>query len=119
MKKLSYFLLSVITIGFIVSLAIFVGRGNKSESTILMDAALQDCSTFPTDSEITQNGKININTASAETLKLLNGIGDVLAERIVVYRENNGPFTDVNQLLEIKGIGEVKLSKIKEYIALN
>lgn len=56
---------------------------------------------------------LNINTATAEELAALPGIGQALAARIVAYREENGPFTSVNQLLLVEGIGEKKLSAIK------
>ncbi len=55
---------------------------------------------------------LNINTASAEALLTLPGIGPKLAELILKDREANGPFQDANALLRIKGIGEKKLEKI-------
>ena len=50
-------------------------------------------------------GLIDLNTAGAEELKTLSGIGDVLAERIVAYREENGPFRRVEELTKVNGIG--------------
>jgi len=55
---------------------------------------------------------LDINTASAEALLTLPGIGPKLAELILKDREANGPFQDANALLRIKGIGEKKLEKI-------
>lgn len=52
---------------------------------------------------------VNINTADAETLAQLKGIGAKKAEAIVAWREINGNFQSVEQLLEIKGIGEATL----------
>jgi competence protein ComEA len=49
--------------------------------------------------------KINVNRASAEVLTALPGIGPVLAQRIVDFREANGPFSGLNDLLEVTGIG--------------
>ena len=69
-------------------------------------------------SQITAEGKININTASESTLTLLTGIGDVLAERIIAYRELNGPFNNVESLLDVKGIGPAKLKAIIDFIAV-
>lgn len=57
-------------------------------------------------------GLININTASAEELESLPGIGPVLAKRIVDYRSANGPFSTVDGLVRVSGIGEAKLAKI-------
>jgi competence protein ComEA len=63
-------------------------------------------------------GTININTASAAELDALPGIGPVLAERIVVYRQAEGPFTDPAQLMKVKGIGEATYARIKTQITL-
>ena len=51
------------------------------------------------------DGLIDLNAAGAEELKTLSGIGDVLAERIVAYREENGPFRRVDELTKVNGIG--------------
>jgi len=51
------------------------------------------------------DGKININTATAEELTQLKGVGEKIAESIVQYREENGPFKNVADLELIKGIG--------------
>ena len=59
---------------------------------------------------------ININRADAQTLTMLKGIGDVIAGRIVEYREENGEFESVEELIEVKGIGEKTLEKIRERI---
>lgn len=62
---------------------------------------------------------VNINTASAEELqKALKGIGKVKAQAIVDYRTSNGPFTTVDQLLEVKGIGKGTLDKNRDRISL-
>jgi competence protein ComEA len=57
--------------------------------------------------------KININTANAEELATLPGIGTVKAEAIVKYRKANGQFTNITDLKEVKGIGDKMVEKIK------
>jgi len=64
-------------------------------------------------------GKININTADAAELEKLPGIGPALAERIVRYREENGPFISVDDLLNVSGIGEKKLESLRDYATVN
>lgn len=61
---------------------------------------------------------VSINQASLEELEQVKGIGPALAERIVSYREANGKFKTVDQIKEVKGIGEAKFAKIKEQITL-
>lgn len=65
---------------------------------------------------ITYYGLDIINYGDKETLEGVNGIGEVIAERIILYRESEGAFTDINQLLSIEGIGEQKLKLIKSSI---
>lgn len=62
--------------------------------------------------------KVNINTAGAEELQTLTGIGPVLAERIIAYREEHGPFRSVEDLLEVKGIGEATLEKLRDDVTV-
>ncbi|GMB07560.1 competence protein ComEA [Thermolongibacillus altinsuensis] len=60
--------------------------------------------------------KVNINTATAEELQTLSGIGPAKADAIIAYREENGPFQKIEDLLNVSGIGEKSLEKIKEQI---
>ncbi len=59
---------------------------------------------------------ININRADEETLMMIHGIGEVLAERIIDYRDENGAFESEDELLAVKGIGEKTLEKMKPRI---
>jgi competence protein ComEA len=63
--------------------------------------------------------KIDINRAELWLLEALPGIGEVLAQRIVDYRSENGPFKRIEDLLKVSGIGEGTLDKIKDYIAVS
>ena len=64
------------------------------------------------------SGLINVNTATAEELETLPGIGPVLAASIVDHREQNGPFTSVDQLLDVSGIGESRLADIRDLVTV-
>ena len=61
-------------------------------------------------------GPININRASASELDSLDGIGPVIAKRIIAYRTTNGAFLAVEDLLKVSGIGDAKLAQFKEKI---
>jgi competence protein ComEA len=62
--------------------------------------------------------QVNVNTAAPEELETLPGIGEVLAAAIVAYREEHGPFTSVEHLLDVSGIGEVTLEEIRELVTV-
>ena len=62
--------------------------------------------------------KININTAPAEQLTQLRGIGPKYAAKIVEYREQNGPFASAKDIMKISGIGPVTFEKNKEWIVV-
>lgn len=63
-------------------------------------------------------GLININTADATAFEALNGIGEVLAGAIVQYRDEHGPFTSVDQLEEVPGIGPATLEEIRSQVTV-
>ena len=74
---------------------------------------------FSTDTEESRKAGsviININTADVEELKELEGISDVLAQRIVDYRTQNGKFSTAEEVKEVYGIGEGIFRRIKNYI---
>lgn len=64
------------------------------------------------------NSVISINTATLEELMTLNGIGESKAKLIIEYRESNGGFKSIDEIKNIKGIGDSVYSKIKEHIKL-
>lgn len=67
----------------------------------------------------TQENLININTASATELKELPGVGDVIAENIVRYREENGQFESIDQIKEVSRIGDKIFESIQDMICVN
>jgi competence protein ComEA len=65
-------------------------------------------------------GKIDLNTADAATLqKELTGVGEAKAQSIIAYRETNGPFSSVDELLEVKGIGKAILDRNRGKLETN
>jgi competence protein ComEA len=62
--------------------------------------------------------KININTASASELEALPGIGPALAQRVVEYRQSNGPFRTPEDIKNVKGIGDGIFAEIKDWITV-
>jgi competence protein ComEA len=66
----------------------------------------------------TTGGLVNVNTATAADLETLPGVGEVIAQAIVEYRTENGPFGSVDQLLDVSGIGDVTLENIRELVTV-
>ena len=62
--------------------------------------------------------KININTAGVDEFVALPGIGRAYAERIVEYRQKNGPFKKVEELMNVRGVGEKNFLKLKPQITV-
>lgn len=69
-------------------------------------------------SEPTRMNPLDLNTATAEELDLLPGIGPELAKRIVEYRQTNGKFVAKEQIMDVKGIGEKRYAEIEPLIRI-
>ena len=64
------------------------------------------------------DARVRVNAASVDELQQLPGVGPVLAARIVDHREAHGPFTTVEDLLDVPGIGEAKLASLRDAVAV-
>ena len=64
-------------------------------------------------------GVVNVNTATSEQLQLLPRVGPSLAGRIVEFREANGPFQTVEEIVAVKGIGESSFEKLEPFLVTN
>ncbi len=62
--------------------------------------------------------KVNLNTATAEQLQTLPGVGPAMAKRVLEYRAKVGKFTKVEEILNVKGFGEKRFQKIKDRLLI-
>ena len=124
MKKATIVLFILLCVFLTLILGVFIGRQSVTGMMLIPEKLPPaDQSVTSEENNIIQdrptgNGKININTASAGMLETLPNIGSVLAQRIVDYREENGNYTTLEDLLLVEGIGEKRLEEIREYITL-
>ena len=63
-------------------------------------------------------GVVNINQASATTLTVLPRIGSRVADRILLYRKQHGPFKSTTEIMNVRGIGEKSFQTLKPYVKL-
>lgn len=98
---------------------VYIGR-KSLDGSFVVDAS-GNHGYEPTDPSIENaflDQKININTAGMDELSLLPNIGEQLAGRIISYREQNGRFSAIEDLMNVEGIGENRLSLIRKYITV-
>lgn len=94
-----------------LNLATRIGDGETIHIPSVINAS-------PVTTNPTGGGLVDINTASAIELDQLPGIGEVLAARIVEFRERFGPFTSVDQLIDVEGISESTLEELRPLITI-
>lgn len=88
----------------------------RDEQVIYIPAIGEEYPRISEKIEDEENGIININTANSLLLETLPGIGPATAKSIIDYREENGDFSSIENLIEVPGIGEATLNEIREYI---
>lgn len=96
-------------------------RAMPQENTTNTETAAAEDNSATSDNspnDAVRDGVININTADVNVLDKLDGIGESTAKKIIAYREENGEFENVEELLLVGGIGEKKLEAIRDKICV-
>lgn len=108
--------------GYFYSL-VFALLTSVSTAAIAAPAVKSETGNAPMVQEVSpkaESAKVNLNAADAPTLQReLSGIGEAKANAIVAYRDINGPFASVDELLEVKGIGKAILDRNREKLEVN
>lgn len=108
---------------FLIIIAVFAAVGGfiekyEKDSFIVETVAENDDAVYHSNDTHIINGKININSADAEELAVLNGIGENTAKKIIQYREENGPFMSIEDIMAVKGISENKFEIMRDMICV-
>ncbi|MFA5341744.1 MAG: helix-hairpin-helix domain-containing protein [Clostridia bacterium] len=98
------------------NMTIYIRSVNEAGGVDISDN--QDAIIQKDDEKILFENKININTASTETLCILPGIGEKTAQAIVAYRMENGDFVRIEDIMNVPGIKNAKFETIKDYITI-
>ena len=96
--------------------SIFYER-SKNLSAEQTDTSIAQVTERPKKNKLVE--KIHLNGASKQQLTLLPGIGNAVAEKIIEYRKEHGAFKELDELKNVKGIGEKKFEKLKELVEIN
>ena len=115
MKNGRCILLLIIALSVSMILGVFIGR-NVNSVHVFLSAEVFSAETDNSRESI--DYRLDINTATKSQFMELPGIGEVMAERIIAYRTENGLISSIDGLLEVEGIGEKKLQQIEKLIAV-
>lgn len=110
-----YYILLALTVVFLCAVGLLFLQGHAftvpDTYTVKTERAAEE-------DVIPERTLLDINTATAEQLEDLMGIGPVLAQAIVDYRTEHGPFSSVDELLEVSGIGQGKLAGFEDQVTV-
>ena len=109
----TYFFLALVTLAFLAAVLYLTFGANRTEQegyTVQTERPAREEEIAP------MRVLVNINTATAEELETVTGIGPVLAQAILDYRAEHGDFQTLDELLEVRGIGSAKLDAMRDEI---
>ena len=115
--------LSKINLAYIVEdgTQIYIPRINEDLNQVNLISDGAGVGVVITDSNVEENevdSKVNINTASKEKLETLPGVGETTAQKIIDYREANGKFKTIEDIKNVRGIGDAKYESLKDKITV-
>jgi len=96
----------------LIALAFLIAAHPHAAAAVQQRAGTRAAATSPA------TGVVNLNTASATQLEALPGIGAKTAARIIEYRQKNGPFKKIEELMNVRGVGEKNFLKLKSQITV-
>ncbi|MBU5628054.1 ComEA family DNA-binding protein [Oscillibacter sp. MSJ-2] len=114
MTKTDWALLAV-TVSFVLILTAMYSRDQGGRDAMTYTITTAHAAPEPTAPQVQP---INLNTGGLDELMLLPGIGEVIARRIISYREEHGPFQSIEEIMNVSGIGEATFADIKEQITV-
>ena len=116
MGKVKFPALLLILAGIFASflLGMFVGRRTGGEILYIDQEQSAASRAFSTEAASAGNA-VSVPTESGERVNVNPGIGEILAQRIVDYREANGPFRCLDELCDVEGIGEKRVENLRDY----
>ena len=123
MKKGQMILLGICTLSLCIIIGIFLGRNLPDRYTLhrlnVVDQEIEvsDNTEIPQIDQ-SEEGPLDLNTATKKQLMELPGIGEVLAQRILDYRQSQGVFVSTEDLLNVQGIGVKKLEQIEPFVKI-
>ncbi len=111
LNKKAKAILAVLIFILLVTVGILIERYEKD--AFIKETVATDDAKYTSLSPGEIDGKININSATVEELNELNGIGEAMAQRIIDYRTENGPFLTIEEIMKVSGISEKKFEAIQ------